>query len=65
MTCDGCIPNETGLEGAAGLKRAYTAPVLRSQRMELGVYGDYGGQNIMPYIPVDDKPIKSGYDLGQ
>ena len=41
-------------------KRAYSTPVLTSQKMELGVFGDYG-----PDIGVvDPKPIKKLRPLG-
>ncbi len=41
-------------------KRAYSSPVMTSQKMELGVFGDYG-----PNIGVvDPKPIKKLRPLG-
>ncbi len=41
-------------------KKAYIKPQLKSQKIELGVYGDYdqdGGKDITPSHPVRDKDL--------
>ena len=42
----------------------YMKPQLRSQKIELGVYGQYnsdGGDVTMPYTPVHDKPFSGDF----
>jgi hypothetical protein len=47
----GCS-NQARLEESI-MRKSYQAPVLRSQRLELGVFGDYGqdGNDVPPQPP--------------
>lgn len=46
-------------------KKTYTKPQLKSQKIELGVYGNYdGGDTTLPVLPVRDREFPGGSNLG-
>jgi len=48
---------------ATDKKKTYTKPRVKTQKIELGVYGDYGGDEVRPTTPQGRKDYSDGTNL--
>jgi hypothetical protein len=44
-------------------KKSYEKPKVKSQKIEMGVYGDYNEDDRPPLMPVHPKDLNTGHNL--